>query len=195
MCLHTKYCVLSLNNWMTPNNTREKHFRNSLLAICAAAAGSAGLTRAGLPERALNQRSRIHSADSEVIPLTNCEAMYQAAVSKRADNTIPSGVLCARTCIVATTTCSYLPELPALQRTLVLVLSYGQLFWFACFPDACTIVKTLAAAEYPGLHSSWATLSWYCHHYCWCCHAVLAEVMTVLQLGKRVSSVAYIVHI
>lgn len=31
--------------------------------------------------------------DSEVIPLTNCEAMYQAAVSKRADNTIPSGVM------------------------------------------------------------------------------------------------------
>lgn len=31
--------------------------------------------------------------DSEAIPLTNCEAMYQAAVSKRADNTIPSGVL------------------------------------------------------------------------------------------------------
>ncbi|KAI3356215.1 hypothetical protein L3Q82_017462, partial [Scortum barcoo] len=56
-------------------------------------AGSAGLTRAGLPERDLNQRNRIHSADSEVIPLTNCEAMYQAAVSKRADNTIPSGVM------------------------------------------------------------------------------------------------------
>lgn len=31
--------------------------------------------------------------DSEVIPLPNCEVMYQAAVSKRADNTIPSGVL------------------------------------------------------------------------------------------------------
>lgn len=31
--------------------------------------------------------------DSEAVPLTNCEAMYQAAVSKRADNTFPSGVL------------------------------------------------------------------------------------------------------
>lgn len=31
--------------------------------------------------------------DSEAIPLTNREAMYQAAVSKRTDNTIPSGVL------------------------------------------------------------------------------------------------------
>ena len=31
--------------------------------------------------------------DSEVIPLTNCEAMYQAAVSKQADNTVYSGVL------------------------------------------------------------------------------------------------------
>lgn len=50
-------------------------------------------TRAGLPERDLNQSNRIHSVDSEAIPLTNCEAMYQAAVSKRADNTIPSGVL------------------------------------------------------------------------------------------------------
>lgn len=68
-------------------------FVNGLLAICAVAAGSAGLTRTGLPERDSNQRNRIHSADSEVIPLTNCEAMYQAAVSKRADNTIPSGVL------------------------------------------------------------------------------------------------------
>ncbi|TMS06370.1 Xin actin-binding repeat-containing protein 2, partial [Larimichthys crocea] len=51
------------------------------------------LTRAGLPERNLNQRNRIHSVGSEGIPLTNCEAMYQAAVSKRAENTIPSGVM------------------------------------------------------------------------------------------------------
>ncbi|GLD74463.1 xin actin-binding repeat-containing protein 2 isoform X1 [Lates japonicus] len=33
------------------------------------------------------------AGSAEVIPLTNCEAMYQAAVSKRADNTIPSGVM------------------------------------------------------------------------------------------------------
>ncbi|KAK7939192.1 hypothetical protein WMY93_002518 [Mugilogobius chulae] len=34
-----------------------------------------------------NQRNRIHSENSEVDPLTNCVAMYQAAVSKKADNT------------------------------------------------------------------------------------------------------------
>lgn len=49
-------------------------------------------TRAGLPERALNQSNRIDPVDSEAVPLTNCEAMYQAAVSKQAD-TFPSGVL------------------------------------------------------------------------------------------------------
>lgn len=69
-------------------------FFNSLLAIYALAAGSTHLTRAGLPERDLSQRNWIHSVDSEVIPLINCEAMYQAAVSKRADNTISSRVLC-----------------------------------------------------------------------------------------------------
>ncbi|XP_074551498.1 uncharacterized protein xirp2b [Halichoeres trimaculatus] len=78
-----KYCVTKVSSI----------FSNGLLAICAVAAGSASLTRAGLPERDLTQRNRIHSVDSEVIPLTNCEAMYQAAVSKRADNTIPSGVM------------------------------------------------------------------------------------------------------
>ncbi|KAK2839756.1 hypothetical protein Q5P01_013496 [Channa striata] len=51
------------------------------------------LTRAGLPESNLNQRNRIHSVDSEVIPLTNCEALYRAAVSKRANNTISSRVM------------------------------------------------------------------------------------------------------
>lgn len=53
--------------------------------------------------------------DSEAIPLTNCEAMYQAAVSKRADHNIPSGVVKpAHGHVLFQLYVMYLPELPAL---------------------------------------------------------------------------------
>lgn len=140
--------------------------------VFAIAAGSAGLNQDRTSWKSFKPQYQSDCVDSEAVPPTNCEAMYQAAVSKRAD-TFPSGVphcvhgheyFPAARCRVAyrqnTIYASTLFFLVELRKTA-----------FNNLQDRSTCILCAQCGTSAGhrrSHRSWAG------SYCWCPHAVFS---------------------